>query len=212
MRIVVVGATGRTGTAVVEQALARGWEVVALVRDPSKVSASSPNLRVVRGSPLDEAAVAGCVEGADAVISVVGAPAGLGSRGATTLYSGAAAAVAAALRADARTRILFCTSAGVEHDDPSQVWFYRHVARPLFLARGYADMARAEQIVRDSGRPFVIIRPGRLVDRPPRGSLRESPRFRPARGVDTPRCSLATYLLDQVTQDRWLGQTPTVTE
>jgi NAD(P)-dependent dehydrogenase (short-subunit alcohol dehydrogenase family) len=48
MRIVVLGATGGTGRLVIEQAVARGHEIVAYVRRP-EVLATSTGLTVVQG-------------------------------------------------------------------------------------------------------------------------------------------------------------------
>ena len=58
MNLVVLGATGRTGSLVVEQALAAGHTVTALVRSPQKVTAANPNLRVIAGEATDTSAVA----------------------------------------------------------------------------------------------------------------------------------------------------------
>ena len=49
MKILVLGGTGATGRLVVEQALADGHQVRALVRSPEKLTASNPNLEVVVG-------------------------------------------------------------------------------------------------------------------------------------------------------------------
>src|ERR1700737_1901819 len=72
MNLVVLGATGRTGRLVVEQALAAGHTVTALVRSPEKLTAGHSNLRVVRGEATETAAVSSALEGADAVISTLG--------------------------------------------------------------------------------------------------------------------------------------------
>ncbi len=68
MKIALIGSTGFVGRAVLEEALARGHAVVALVRDPAKLAARS-GLTVVKADAYDAAAVAGAVKGADAVIS-----------------------------------------------------------------------------------------------------------------------------------------------
>lgn len=61
MKLLVIGETGRTGRLIVEQALARGHEVVALVRDPSALP-SRPGL-VVRISRANVARfMLDCVE------------------------------------------------------------------------------------------------------------------------------------------------------
>lgn len=46
MKLAILGATGRTGVHLVEQALEEGHEVVAIVRTPSKVTTEHENLKV----------------------------------------------------------------------------------------------------------------------------------------------------------------------
>ena len=55
MRLFVVGATGRTGGLVVQQALERGHEVTAFTRRPEAVGLSHPQLHVARGDGLNVA-------------------------------------------------------------------------------------------------------------------------------------------------------------
>jgi uncharacterized protein YbjT (DUF2867 family) len=49
VRVTVLGGTGRIGRHVVEQVLAAGHEVVALVRTPGKLKIQHPNLTVRTG-------------------------------------------------------------------------------------------------------------------------------------------------------------------
>jgi putative NADH-flavin reductase len=58
MRLFVVGANGRTGTQLIELALARGHEVTAFVRSPEKIRIRNTRLEVQRGDPhrVDELA------------------------------------------------------------------------------------------------------------------------------------------------------------
>src|SRR6185437_5972431 len=72
MKLLVLGATGQVGSALVTQSLERGFEVAALVRSPGKVRDRHPRLEVVEGNPLDEAALTPVVSGRDAVLSVLG--------------------------------------------------------------------------------------------------------------------------------------------
>jgi putative NADH-flavin reductase len=46
MRLLILGANGKTGTQLVDLALARGHEVTAFVRSPAKVTRRHPLLRV----------------------------------------------------------------------------------------------------------------------------------------------------------------------
>lgn len=74
-KIVVFGASARTGRQVVPQAIARGHVVTAFVRDASKQW--FPDAVVVhQGDPSDGGSVEAALTGADAVISVIGPIAG----------------------------------------------------------------------------------------------------------------------------------------
>lgn len=75
MKITVLGATGGTGLQVVEQALARGFEVAACVRDASRLPkpwADHPNFRVMEGELADTPKLAALLEGSDAVLCCLG--------------------------------------------------------------------------------------------------------------------------------------------
>ena len=73
--VLVAGASGALGRAVAEQALARGWAVRAMVRDPARVPAElAPRLAgIAVADARDRAAVDRAVAGVDAVFSSVGA-------------------------------------------------------------------------------------------------------------------------------------------
>jgi putative NADH-flavin reductase len=71
MQIVVLGATGRTGRLVVEQALMRGDEVVAYVRNPHGI-AENPGLEIAVGQLGDRLALKAVINGADAVLACLG--------------------------------------------------------------------------------------------------------------------------------------------
>src|SRR5258708_29885621 len=72
MKLVVLGATGGTGRLVVEQALAAGHTVTALVRSPEKLTLRNPNLHVIAGQATDPSTVSHALAGADALISTLG--------------------------------------------------------------------------------------------------------------------------------------------
>src|SRR3989442_686793 len=71
-RVLIVGATGGTGRQLVAQALERGYEVTALVRNPSALGVEHSRLRVLRGDVLDYASVEAAMQGQEAVISALG--------------------------------------------------------------------------------------------------------------------------------------------
>jgi uncharacterized protein YbjT (DUF2867 family) len=71
MKILVLGATGATGRLIVGEAMAKGYEVVALIRSKAK-SADLAGAELVEGDARDAAALTGAIAGCDAVVSSLG--------------------------------------------------------------------------------------------------------------------------------------------
>ena len=72
LRILIIGATGRTGRELVRQALEQGHQVTALVRKPKKMKLEHPNLRVMKGNALDYDSVESAMRGQSAVLCALG--------------------------------------------------------------------------------------------------------------------------------------------
>lgn len=72
MKLLVFGATGGTGSRLVQQALQQGHVVTAFVRDPAKIRFSHERLRVVRGDILDENSIDAAMAGQEGVLSALG--------------------------------------------------------------------------------------------------------------------------------------------
>lgn len=79
MNICLLGATGRVGTVILENALAAQHSIRALVREKSKLAFDDQNLTAIVGNVLEEMDLAAAMNGADAVISA------LNTGGSTTL-------------------------------------------------------------------------------------------------------------------------------
>ncbi|MHB8060143.1 MAG: NAD(P)-dependent oxidoreductase [Gaiellaceae bacterium] len=74
LKILVLGANGRTGRLVVEQALAAGHTVTAFVRDPSKLQLADERLGIASGDARDFDSLLSALRGCDAVINTIGGP------------------------------------------------------------------------------------------------------------------------------------------
>ncbi|MFI9307579.1 NAD(P)-dependent oxidoreductase [Streptomyces triculaminicus] len=121
-KIALFGATGTIGSRVLREALDRGHQVTAVVRDPAKVTEQHPNLTVTPGDVLDPASVTEAARGRDVVVSAVGGGDGPGH---LATIEPAAKSLVAGLRAlgDEAPRLVAVGGAGsLRTPDGKQVW------------------------------------------------------------------------------------------
>ena len=69
MKILLLGATGRTGKQIIEEALERGHSFSAIARDPAKLEAY--DISITKGTPYDYKTVEKAISGCDAVINTL---------------------------------------------------------------------------------------------------------------------------------------------
>lgn len=127
MRLLLIGATGLTGEAIVKQGLAQGHGVTALIRDTSKVAASEPHLHLVEGDIMNTRDVDSGMAGQDAVICSLGT--GLTFKH-VTLFSDGTQHLLDAMRKHAVRRILCITGIGAGDSRGHGWFFYDRVVEP----------------------------------------------------------------------------------
>ena len=196
MRVAVVGAGGRTGRLVVEQAIARGDEAIAIVRKPEAHAFSSPGVHVRRADVRDAEALERALAGADVVVSTLGVAR---SRPPTDVYSSGSGNTLRAMAANGigTLAVISAAPAGPRDEQP---FLQRRVAMPIlerFFGGAYDDMRRMETVLSGSESAWVALRPPRLVSRAPTGAYRIDQRpLRKARVLSF--ADLATALLDVI--------------
>src|SRR5262249_39588325 len=152
-RLLVLGATGGTGRHVVEQAVAIGLDVTALVRAPARLPATNGSVRIVTGDiRTDSPEVRGAFANQDAVVSALGVGQSFKSNG---LIARAAPLIVGAMREHGVRRLVFTSAFGV-----GSTWRDTPLVPRLFmktlLRNVYADKAAGEQAIKDSGLDWTI--------------------------------------------------------
>ncbi|MFI6040789.1 NAD(P)-dependent oxidoreductase [Nocardia sp. NPDC051321] len=167
MNLVVFGANGQTGRLIVEQAVAEGHSVTAVVRRPSGFPSNARALRVAQADAMDADAVDRVIAGHDAVISALGTPGY--TKDPVAIYSVGTANIVKAMQAHGLRRLICISSTGATFEaPPGESLFVRRVYFPLLLRMGrtgYEDIARMESIMQDSDLDWTIARAGGLFDR-----------------------------------------------
>jgi len=199
MRLTLFGAAGGTGRHLVEQALAAGHQVTAVVRR-GWPGPTHPQLRVVRADALDPASLPPAVDGADAVLSALGSS--HPSRP-TRLYSAGAEAILAAMRDLSVRRLLVITALPIAPAD-QQGWLHHRLVNPMlhrFFGGSYQDMRRMEAILSTCDRDWTVFRPPYLRDGPGTGRYRMAIDSPLPRAWTLRRADLATAMLAAISNE-----------
>jgi NAD(P)-dependent dehydrogenase (short-subunit alcohol dehydrogenase family) len=190
MRVAVLGASGGTGRQLVAQALQRGHQVDALVRDPDLAALpADTRLTVHRADVHDAASVAAAIAPESVVISGLGVKA---KNEAGTLTAGARAVVAAH-----PARIVWLGAIGTGRSVSAVGRLTARLLRAGFGAE-YDDKVAADTTVLDAG--GTVLHSGPLSDKADNPSVRALPvsaarrRFFPH---GTPRATVARLMLDE---------------
>jgi putative NADH-flavin reductase len=189
MRVVVFGASGRTGHDAVAIAARRGHQVVAFVRDGS--AAWFPDGVAVRqGSPTDAEAVEAALAGADAGLSAMGPIAGVTE----TEISDATGTIVSAMDRIGPRRIAITANAKVFTDDEVRGDF----------ANVATEHRRDVALLRASSLAWTVIAAPLLTDEPAAESYVAVVDGKgPGRSIS--RRDFALALVDALDHDDWSG-------
>ena len=207
MKLAILGATGRTGQHVVEQALERGHEVTVFARSPQKLEAFREHITIIEGDVQEAGAVEEAIAGADAVISVLGPtenkPDYQVTRGTRHILD--------AMKQHGVDRLVISAGAGVgdPKDEPRLFNKLINVLLKLFSRHVYEDMKRTVAAVRDSDVDWTIVRVPMLTDNAPKGEVKAG-YVGEGMGPRITRADMASFMLDQVSDDAYLHQAPAI--
>ena len=159
MKILVIGAAGKTGEAIVEQALAKGHTVTAFVHSAKEFKGEGA--RVIEGDVLDAAVLDGAVAGQDVVMDALG---GHTPWKETTLETSAARNVVRSMQKHGVGRLMVVSAIGVGATKDLVPSWYEHLILPTLLRGAMHDKEQMEPVVEASGLDWTLVRPGHLVD------------------------------------------------
>ena len=163
MKVLILGASGRTGKLVLEQALSEGYLVNVLVRDARKIKAH-PRLQVREGNPANLEDLQRSLVGCKAVISVLNisrssdfpwAPV----RTPKDYMSTVMRKLLSLSLAPPLERLIVCSAWGVGDSRANIPFWFRWTIDLSNIRVAYADHARQEKLVESSDLSWTIVRP-----------------------------------------------------
>jgi nucleoside-diphosphate-sugar epimerase len=209
--IVVIGATAKSSTEIIRQALAAGHQVIGIARRPDDVTIRDPRLKVLKGDVYEQASLEAAMTGREVVISMVGPRVDPTDTSETPptfdLFTTGTANIIAAMKKKGNRRLLVASSLGVEDEFPTEkpapgdfrlgwLWKSRYL---------YKDMKDMEGVVRASGLEYVIFRPPFLVEEPARKDYKLSVNTDSPKGTMMTYADFGAFVLAQVAGNQYLG-------
>ena len=191
MKLFVMGATGRTGQEVVQQAIARGHYVTAFVRSPESITLRNERLTVLKGNAIDENSLFEAMQNHDAVISTLG-PREVFRPG--TLLHDSALATTRAMNRSGVKRLVVLSAAAHFPGIPNRI--------ASFVMRNHMrDSLSMEAIVQANGLDWTIARPPRLTQEDS-FTYRSREGAAPRMGFTLSRKAVAAFMLDAIEQKK----------
>jgi uncharacterized protein YbjT (DUF2867 family) len=168
MKILVLGATGRTGKLFAKLATSHNHQVTAIIRN--KKDAILPKVNYIEGMPTDEQLLTKALQGMDAVVVSLNINRTSDSPFAKvvsplTLISDSVKAVCSAMEKNNVKRLVSVSASGVGDSWNDMYLIVRLLIRYSNIMRAYEDHDRQEQILRQSALDWTIVRPVMLNDK-----------------------------------------------
>jgi uncharacterized protein YbjT (DUF2867 family) len=203
MKVLVFGASGKTGGLVVERALAKGHEVSVLVRDAGKFKVAG--VRVIAGDATKPDDVLRAMRGQEAVVDTIG---GTTPYKTTQLESTSARNMIEAMKAEGVRRLVVVSMMGLGESREQAPGWYKYLLMTTFLRGSTKDKGAMEEAVKASGLDYVIARPPILKDGAATGSVKVLSAGEVGHAIT--RADLADFLVDQLGSGGYVGRAVTV--
>jgi len=205
MKVLVIGAAGKSGEALVNEALAAGHKVTAFVRGTAVQEGECQSCCRRRAG---RAAVDVAVAGQDAVIDALG---GKTPWKVTTMETSAAHNIVDAMRRHGVRRLLKISVVGAGESVKNAGFFNEHLLMRTFLRGLLVDKAGMEAEIEGSNLDWTLVRPPMLTDAEKTGIARVLSTAGGEKAHKIGRADLAAFMVQQLESSRYVRQAVTVT-
>ena len=212
--LLVLGGSGRTGIHVLKQAVERGHQVRALVRNPAAIDAPT-GVELITGTPAAVDDIRRAAEGTEAVISVLSNARASDNPWAKPIspprfMTDAIGSALTVMEEQGIRRIVAVSTQGVAEDWKRINPIMRGLISVSNIKAGFDDHDGVDASVRQSDVDWTLVRAVALTDKPAKGPIRVAERGAEKPAAFVNRDDLAAFLLDTVEKNTWIRQTPLV--
>jgi len=217
MKILILGATGRTGKLILEEALNQGYEVNCLVREPKKIKETNKKLKILKGSPEQISELENAIKDCEGIISALNISRNSDFpwsklRTPPMFLSDVMKNIISLTNKNGLERIVVCSAWGVaETEKEIPVWF-KWLIKNSNIGVAYKDHERQENEIKKSKLNWTIVRPTGLNNFKKEKKIIESYDNEPRPKLTISRKNVAKFMVNALKRDELIGQIPVISE
>jgi putative NADH-flavin reductase len=214
-KLLILGSTGRTGKYLLEEALARGFEVNILVRDIQKVKIRSEKLRIFEGTPSNKEDLAKALQGCTHVLSALNI-----SRNSDFPWSALRTPkdflektvqnLIDLSKTNPLENVMVISAWGVAETRNDIPFWFRWMIDFTNVKYGYLGHEDQERLLKSSDLNWTIVRPVILTNNKIIRTILVSLHNHPKPNYLISRINVANFMIDILEKSLYMKQTPTI--
>ncbi len=206
MRLTIFGASGRTGTCIVSQALELGHDVTAFVRTPGSLTTRHPRLDILVGDIAESDDVERVVNGQDVVLMALGVKQGTADQVCTI----ATTTIVPAMQKFGVERLINVSdvTTGETRERLSTMRRVLAGGRRMLDRNAARDRETQDGLIRNSDLDWINVCPARLANGPLTGTYRFGCDLRLPINAQISRADVADFMLKQVIDTTFVRKSP----
>lgn len=211
MKLLIFGATGFSGRAILQKALEANHDITILVRNRNSIDMQHHNLTIIEGNVLDRSTVHESMQNQEVIIQCLGIG-GKGDGKPNTFVSDATSIILEEMKKSNVKRIIAMSNVGAGDSKSFKPWLFTRIILPYFmkwLKVIIDDKNTMEQIIMRSDADWTIVRCPNIIDAPEKGKYTATLDGKQLR-LSITLGDMANFMIEQITSDVYSGKTPSI--
>ena len=210
MKITILGSTGFVGKVLIKKAIAAGYQVKTLARNPEKLEEIKDKIEIIEGSVFESSSVEAAIEGAEAVLSTIGPPQ-TGKPFDPYQYEKAMKDIVRIMDKHGIKRYIHIGGAAHQGGE-NEVWNFNRKFLRFFLNLFGKQILVAKhlewEVLKSSDLDWTLVRPPRIANETASGSI--SVDEKNLKNLKVSVEDLTDFILQQISSKEWIRKAPLI--
>jgi putative NADH-flavin reductase len=209
MKITILGSTGFVGKVLIKKAIAEGYQIKTLARNPGKLEEIKDKIGIIKGSIFEQLSIEAAVEGAGVVLSTIGPP--QRNPGDPLQYEKAMKNIVSAMDKYGIKRYIHIGGAAHQGGE-NEVWNFNRKFLRLFLNLFGKQIMVAKhlewEVLKTSDLDWTLVRPPGITNEVASGNILADEKRLESLKVSVG--DLTDFILEQIASKEWIRKAPLV--